>query len=453
MPRQLREYNLGHEGTLKQISEVLDANADLYSHIEVKCVAAHVNGKWRNALCVIRGIPKGSENQSAAALPQYPMLRFYGKRIRPADLQAFLQTIRANQLELDGLQIEAGQNCALNSFEFKPAENEYSPYPGHFYEVGREAVYLPQQPLIDYNAPVFTSPYHAIAEWIDIRDFHRDQDARVGSVLLFLPECRARFSELTSTPEGFRVSVVRDSADRDLKLIALVHAKDGKQRFSELVTGSPIDVNVLKPIAAVELFLVGPDNTVYDYHNEGQFHSTDHRRLLKGEAADPVPSAISQALEAGESDVLEFKPYVSPGSDKFVELVETVIAFANTKGGRILIGVNDRCMVDGIERDLAKAANGRPLSETLKAYVGELRQKLLGGLNRTVPLTIVEHRIDGSLVLSIDIPEGDAKPYFILTRKIVLIRRGANNVVADPDRDLPAFKGRTDGLAASLVGR
>jgi predicted HTH transcriptional regulator len=56
-----------------------------------------------------------------------------------------------------------------------------------------------------------------------------------------------------------------------------------------------------------------------------------------------------------------------------------------------------------------------------------------------VSLSIEVHEVDGSLVLSIDVPEGAAKPYFMLTRKIVLVRRGANNVVADPDRDLPSL--------------
>ncbi len=53
---------------------------------------------------------------------------------------------------------------------------------------------------------------------------------------------------------------------------------------------------------------------------------------------------LSKLIEEGESETLEFKPSLSQGN----EIVEVISALANTKGGRILIGVSDSGEVLGM---------------------------------------------------------------------------------------------------------
>ena len=60
-------------------------------------------------------------------------------------------------------------------------------------------------------------------------------------------------------------------------------------------------------------------------------------------------------LKKGESEIMEFKE----GFDK--EAIETAVAFANTKGGTILIGVADKGKVKGVQvgkETLKNWANG-----------------------------------------------------------------------------------------------
>lgn len=44
---------------------------------------------------------------------------------------------------------------------------------------------------------------------------------------------------------------------------------------------------------------------------------------------------IEKLISEGESETLEFKPSFNR------DIIETTVAFANTRGGRILIGVSD----------------------------------------------------------------------------------------------------------------
>ncbi len=52
---------------------------------------------------------------------------------------------------------------------------------------------------------------------------------------------------------------------------------------------------------------------------------------------------IRQMIENGESETVEFKE----NFDK--EAMETAVAFANTKGGLILIGVSDKGEIKGVQ--------------------------------------------------------------------------------------------------------
>ena len=65
--------------------------------------------------------------------------------------------------------------------------------------------------------------------------------------------------------------------------------------------------------------------------------------------------SFNTLVKKGESEILEFKE----GFDK--ETIETAVAFANTKGGTILIGVADKGKVKGVQvgkETLKNWANG-----------------------------------------------------------------------------------------------
>src|SRR5262249_36549936 len=58
-----------------------------------------------------------------------------------------------------------------------------------------------------------------------------------------------------------------------------------------------------------------------------------------GSGSETEGAEILAALAGGETDTVEFKPFVSLDSDKRREIVRTVVAFANGNGGRIFVGV------------------------------------------------------------------------------------------------------------------
>ena len=117
-----------------------------------------------------------------------------------------------------------------------------------------------------------------------------------------------------------------------------------------------------------------------------------------------------------ESQVLEFKRIYSDGVRK------TVIAFANTDGGKLMIGVEDDGEIVGLENaheEMLQISNS--LRGTIKPDVMMLVSMLL-------------EEIDGKYIIIIEVKKGLAAPYYLGNKGIrpegVFVRQGASTVSA-----------------------
>jgi len=99
---------------------------------------------------------------------------------------------------------------------------------------------------------------------------------------------------------------------------------------------------------------------------------------------------IQELIKKGESETLEFK-------EKFdKETIETVVAFSNSEGGIILIGVSDKGEVKG-------TSVGK---EALKEWINKISQS-------TEPTIIVDaevYEIENKNVVAIIVKESPIKP-------------------------------------------
>ncbi len=95
----------------------------------------------------------------------------------------------------------------------------------------------------------------------------------------------------------------------------------------------------------------------------------------------PPNEEIQELVAAGESDIIEYKSTLRhdlrTGSvNKKLEYVvaKTIVAFLNTNGGDLLIGIDDKQNAIGLSRDLQTLDNvdkfGRHLSSLIKKYIG-----------------------------------------------------------------------------------
>lgn len=106
-----------------------------------------------------------------------------------------------------------------------------------------------------------------------------------------------------------------------------------------------------------------------------------------------APHPLLLRIANGENEVLDFKKTISSAS----KIAKTISAFANHKGGTLLVGVNDNKTISGVRTDEEK-------------YMLELAANFY--LKPSTNLEIREWNFGGKTVLEAIIPEGKDKPYY-----------------------------------------
>ncbi len=120
-----------------------------------------------------------------------------------------------------------------------------------------------------------------------------------------------------------------------------------------------------------------------------------------------MDKSIIQLIKEGEGLTIEFKRTV----DSPFKIAKTIVSFANTSGGNLLIGVADHGAIMGVQSEL------RELQKLEKALVKLIEPELV--------VQIKSENLDGKKVLRVTINESEDKPHHALNEKgerIIYIR-------------------------------
>lgn len=117
--------------------------------------------------------------------------------------------------------------------------------------------------------------------------------------------------------------------------------------------------------------------------------------------------SIIQLIKEGEGLGTEFKRTV----DSAFKIAKTIVSFANTSGGTLLVGVADNGAVMGVHSELNE------LQKLEKATTQLIEPKIV--------LQIKSENLDGKMVLLVRVQESEDKPHYALNEKgerIIYIR-------------------------------
>lgn len=103
---------------------------------------------------------------------------------------------------------------------------------------------------------------------------------------------------------------------------------------------------------------------------------------------------IKSLIIQGEGERLDFKNKIS-GLEK---IAKTLVAFANHKGGRLLVGVNDDGRIKGLKNE---GEDQYMLERSAREYC-----------RPPIAISFAEYTVDDKLVLVATIPESDTKPHY-----------------------------------------
>lgn len=125
---------------------------------------------------------------------------------------------------------------------------------------------------------------------------------------------------------------------------------------------------------------------------------------------------INELIRQGEHQYQDFKFEISDAR----KIARSLSAFANTGGGRLLVGVKDNGKIAGVRSEE-------------EIYMIEAAARLY--CKPEVKFSVYNHEIDDKTVLEVNIPEGDCKPYCAKdedNRYKAYIRVKDENILASP---------------------
>lgn len=102
---------------------------------------------------------------------------------------------------------------------------------------------------------------------------------------------------------------------------------------------------------------------------------------------------IRELIQSGEGETVDFKQTIN----SVQKIAKSIVAFANTKGGKILVGVKD---------------NGKAIGSRTEEEMHMLKGAAAHYCKPEVRIEFTEEVVDGKTILVAEVPESDQKPHF-----------------------------------------
>ena len=289
--------------------------------------------------------------------------------------------------------------------------------------------------LLAPQQPYYPDIHEAVKNWLPFTIYHGHSDGRKGEINLLLPETRAYFED--AIPNGDSVDLRIAGTEANNLILEVKGAwwdEEGIHHFSELASEGQVRLNIPEGVRRLDYVLVDADGTVYDFQQEDGYRHTGLGRNRKTDKTRTFANIVREACKNGEGPKLEFKPFINPEDSKFKEIFKTVVAFANTQGGQIFIGINDYGELEGINTELGKWAKAEPDEIACDRYLGTIRTKIRDELRSDVQLAFDQTIVDGQRIVIIEVAESKEKPVTFKQEQTTLYhRRGSNNMKAVPE--------------------
>jgi len=222
-------------------------------------------------------------------------------------------------------------------------------------------------------------------------------------IKILVPDYRARISNLRIS--GTKISLGYEAflSETD-QIVAQFYVKTPNETYTseEMELGDgPIHLEAKEEPHFIEVHLMSKedgdiiDRRDFDYRSPGRWQDT---------VVDNIETQLADLIKNGENDTVEFKLELPKGDSH--EFLETIVAFSNSHGGIILLGVDNNCNIAGYDSDP---------TNTIENLINSHCEPL-------IKITVKPHlSLRGKEIAMIEVSQGDDKPY-ILKEKGIYIR-------------------------------
>jgi hypothetical protein len=401
-------------------------------------------GKHLLICCTVEAYPAIGLRPATTTPRRYPDAILYEDWLSPEKCREFIGELQRGTASFGDARIEGKEN--LNwSVERVPMQNNYMTRAGHVASIHFEStpVGFSQYPLLVPGQPYYPNLVEAARHWLPFAVYHGDTDGRNQAIHFLLPEARAFFSEANISHSAWDIHIEGTEAHRLNLVVTGAYWKDNAiVHFEEKVGNGKASIPLPDDVDRLDYVLMDSNGEVYDFQREDQYNHTGLGRHRLDGAAQDLNQQIRNACLDGEGVQAEFKSFVDPAEaigqktkkTKLREVVTTVVAFANTQGGRLYIGIDDHCRICGIDQELQRSERAAVTEDSIERYRGALTSAIRNELHGDVRMSVSHTLIEGVAIIVVDVDQRSAIPVMVRGDNIFYVRAGASNRQLPPDQ-------------------
>jgi len=347
-----------YQKLIEEIVGKLEARRDSYGSVLVKSAIIKNGDVWENIISKILPLHKSDSYVLKDKLD-------YG------DLKLFEELISLDSLIdiIKKLPEKGSANITLGDYEVQVTGEHFQN--GYRYDSGEEYLDVgwfferyhyrgslkgrPREPIVSKDLPLFPDFRDAINEYMGI-DMKRYSD--LYGIIICLPKYGARIEEVNIGSSEIRLKIQPKAIGIE-NLVGKLYCERGrevKHADIEFKDDTGIASIGFKPDTMYITLVSKTDNEVVD--SRRYYSSWDS--LPKGVVVDIPEYGIKELILNGEGETVEFKEKIGRSE----KIAETAVAFANSRGGVILFGVNDSSDIVG----LAEGKHGETITNILRSY-------------------------------------------------------------------------------------
>ncbi len=267
---------------------------------------------------------------------------------------------------------------------------------------------LPGEIPSPLKTPMFPTGIDAAEWWLGISNLATTD--LIGKIVVALPNFRVRIRDVEIGSRILSFSVERA---RETEVVARLYIKDhrtGERSAQDLDVKSDKGRFEVGPEWTQLKLLIADKDTgeTLDYRNV-YASWTD---LPKGVRRQAASEDLLEIIRRGEREEVEFKQSLTNSDD----IVKTIVAFANTLGGILFLGVADDCQILGLTEDLNSAEQ-------------KIRNWVRYWCEQPVTIDIRREKVLEHEILAVFVKQSPARPCWV-RGKGPFVRYGSNNRIA-----------------------
>ncbi|AXW32864.1 hypothetical protein CJO88_05660 [Ralstonia solanacearum] len=401
--------------------------------------------QWELVCCTVEELLLGERAAEVAASKRYGQAVLCEDFLTEMECLSFVEALQAGRAQFGVIDLQCDQNLQWST-EHLSVNNDYMARAGHAI-----CLRLPQRgtrasvgPLLAADQPYYPDIENAARDWLPLRVYHGNSDARNDQIIFLLPETRAFITGAAFAEQGqLNVTVAgTEVGTQPLTIKGAYWEEKAIHHIDGVVSGTTAVLAVPANADRLEYYLIDRDGTVYDFHREDRFSRLARDGSVLGVTRCALGDQIRDACQHGEGLHVEFKPFVPPEQQlgsvsnrtKLREVVTTVVAFANTAGGHIYLGVDDNCTVDGVDQGLQIWAKCTVDGEVVDRYLGALKNRIKEAVHGEVTLHLESQVVNDARVVVIEVAPASIKPVSLQQDQYFYVRTGASNRKLPPDQ-------------------